>query len=224
LNAPSRSRGGPLAAVLSATIGALALVACLMVVLLTDDDLDLGGTDSTGMPGLPGGGGSDSADDSADDSARAEAVPEGAGGDAGPDLSECTETECPALDPPDGPATAFPFPPGSTLPRWTDDFCSETRSASADDIREVRMSLTEARDWYLTHLTDAGYGWGGAGTLRANPFTTDDAGNRVVLGWEGVLTTSDSSRSGRLSLEHEHGGQTTCGPAPGVVHITVVEP
>lgn len=204
-------RGGLLATVVSAVIGGLALVTCLAVLALTDDlvvatPTGAGGSTVPGLPGSPGGSGG------GDGTVRP--VP------ALPDPAACSEKTCPMVGPPTAPAGAFPYPPGTTEPEWTDDFCADTQTLFPE-VRQVRMSLTEVRDWYLTHLLPAGYGWGGYGPIEANPFRVDDAGNEVLLGWDGSLTTRDEGRSGRLALEREDGGQTVCGPPPGAVFIQV---
>lgn len=208
MNTTSPARGGLAGTLVSAAIGVLAAVVCLAVIVLTDDDLDVvsGSPTSFGDSGAPSASGGDEAGVSAKP--------------AQPDIAACTEKECPAIGPPAGPPGAFPYPPGTTAPEWTDDFCAGNQT-TFDDVRQVRMSLKEVRDWYLTHLLAAGYGWGSYGPIQANPFTRDDAGNEVVLGWDDTLTTSDASRTGRLALEHGYGGQSVCGPAVGVVFIQV---
>lgn len=223
---PTAGRGGTIA---SAALGLLALLASLAVIVLTDDDLEvsggaspgggvLGGTgDGPGAVGGPGAGGGPSADDGG---GAVEARPDGAGAAPAPSPSECTGTECPPVGPPTGAAGPFPYPPGTTTPQWTDDFCPDNLLPGTT-VRQVRGSLTAIRDWYLTHLLDAGYGWGGTDGVRANPFNADNE----ALGWTALLTTSDPNVAGDLSLERaDDAGQVVCGPARGVVFITVELP
>lgn len=222
-----------LGSVVSAGFGVVALVACVAVVVLTDDELDVT-VDSTGVtnpgglsPQVPEGLDDERSDDSSDGSAE---VPDGSsdgGAGAGPegaDPAECTETVCPGTGEPTSDAGLFPFPPGSTAPRWTDDFCADIHAPVGTTVREVRGSLDEVRDFYLRSLPASGYGWG-PDEVRANPFREREDGTRVVLGWDATLLVGDSDRvGGRLSLEHGYEGQTICGPPVGVVHITVKQP
>lgn len=206
---------------MSAALGVLALLVSLAVIVLTDDDIDL--PDGAGPSGLFGGsdGGDGGVSFSTGDGSEgrpgtAKAAP------ASPAPSECTETECPAVGPPTEPAGTFPYPPGTTDPVWTDDFCPDIWTSDTTTVRQVKSTIDDVRDWYLTHLLDAGYGWGSAGgTLHANPFNEKNE----PLGWDGPLTTEDTSAmSGRLALERADGRQAGCGPAPGVVFITVEQP
>lgn len=218
-------RGGTIA---SAVVALLALLVSLGVIVLTDDDVDLSGGASPGGGVLGGTGaddrgpGADTGADSGSDTGEGavEARPDGAGAAPAPVPSECTETACPTLGPPTGPPGAFPYPPGTTSPEWTDDFCAGNLTPGTT-VRQVRGSLTGIRDWYITHLLDAGYGWGGADGVRANPFNADNE----ALGWDALLTTSDPNVAGNLALEHaDDAGQTVCGPGRGVVFITVELP
>lgn len=217
----SVGRGGTIA---SAALGLLALLVSLAVIVLTDDDLDLSGGASPGggvLGGAGGGDGGPGADGGAGDgSGIVEGRPDGAGAAPAPSPAECTPTECPAVGPPSGASGPFPYPPGATAPVWTDDFCPDN-VAQGTTVRQVRGSLVEIRDWYLTHLLDAGYGWGSAGGVRANPFNA----NNEALGWVALLTTSDPALAGNLALERaDAAGQAVCGPANGVVFITVELP
>lgn len=203
-----------LASIVSAGLGFVALLTCVAVLVLTDDDLDVG---PTGMPGSPVGeapSGSGSADSGA--GARPDAAP-----GAPPDLSSCTDTVCPGTGVPTTAAGDFPYPPGTTAPEWTQDWCSDIYEPEGTTIRQVRGTLDEVRNFYLTRLATSGYGWG-PDQVRANPFTTGDDGSQVVLGWDAALVTSSSaSAGGRLSIERSHEQQTSCGPPLGAVFIKV---
>lgn len=214
-----------LGSIVSAGFGLIALIACVGVVVLTDDDLgvdvvstevpDLGGL----SPQVPEGLDDDSSEDSPNGSAEsgAGAAPEGA------DPTECTETECPGTGEPTSDAGIFPYPPGATEPDWTDDYCADIYAPVGTTVRQVRGSLDEVRDFYLRSLTANGYGWG-PDQVRANPFREKDDGTRVVLGWDATLLVGSEDFGGRLSLEHGHEAQTVCGPPVGVVYITVKQP
>lgn len=218
--ASATGRGGT---IVSAVLGVLALLVSLAVIVLTDDDLDLpgGGSPSGLFGGSDGDGGGGGVSFSTGDGSNAEGRPGNAEAAPAPSPSACTETECPAVGPPTEPAGTFPYPPGTTDPVWTDDFCPDIWTSETKTVRQVRGKLNEIRDWYLTHLLDAGYGWGSAGVLHANPFNENDD----VLGWDGPLTTNDDSAlSGRLALERADGRQASCGPAKGVIFISVEQP
>ena len=210
----SAARGGLAGTVLSAVLGMVALVACIGVLVLTDDDFGgVGGTDgSGGVPGVSGGegdgGGSGAA---AQHEARTPDSTEGA-----VDVSQCTETSCPAAEPVSGVSPgAFPFPPGAIEPAWTDDRCRGLAETAGDTVKQVPMSLIQARDWYLTHLPAAGYGWGvGPGTQGG-----DANGNPVVIEWNGSVSTEDKSYAGSLSVEGFHRAQRSCGPSQGHVFV-----
>ncbi len=233
MNGAMRGRVAPVAndqgsrllgSVVSAGFGVVALVACLAVAVLTDDDLDVD-VNSTGVPnpaGISPDGPKGLDDDRSEDSSGSSA--DGGSGPEGADPSSCTETVCPGTGEPTTEAGTFPFPPGATQPEWTDDFCADTHAPVGTTVRQVRGSLDQVRDFYLRSLTASGYGWG-PDEVRANPFREKDDGTRVVLGWDATLLVGDSDRfGGRLSLEHGYEGQTVCGPAVGVVHITVKQP
>ncbi len=217
----SSGRRDLVATLTSAIIGAVALVACGLVVVLTDDDLGaatgaLGGDPSSsgGGSALPGGDSSGSGSNPGSDSGSSTG-----GGLTTPAPEKCTKTECPALGPPTKPPDVFPFPPGARPVVYTDDFCADFKTPGTT-VREVAGSLDEIRDYYLANLLDAGYGWG-LGTLTANPRTTTASGREVPYGWDGTLTTSDGGYAGNLALEGKVGPRSACGPDTGFVYITM---
>lgn len=189
-DAPGRHSG----TIACAVIGAVALVTCLLVLVLTDDDAGSAAGLGPHAPAQYGGGSDGSA---------------GNGSKSAPGAS-CKGCAAPPTKAP-GP---FPYPPGThRVHDWTDSFCTDDLE-DGEIVRAAPMSFAAAKRWYVAHLPASGYTW------DTSVGTTTYHGKPIGAGGP-LSTSSDSDLWLEVEAGPAPGLRGICGPAYGEVYIHV---